>query len=96
MLKNLFNTKVKIELLEKKLSIDNQWIKVYTLWKEVWASIIVKDFSARGALYLFSIRYEKGFPVNFRVTVDDKVFTPTQSPIVEHLNGLVLFHARSN
>jgi hypothetical protein len=93
MFKNLFNTKIKIEALEKKLSGDNLWVSEFQLWKEVWASITIKDISSRRALYLFTIKWNKDFPSEFRVVINDKVFTPTQFPIVEPANDLVMFHA---
>ncbi|MDR3187464.1 MAG: hypothetical protein LBT63_03500 [Holosporaceae bacterium] len=96
MFKNLFDTKVKIEALEKKLSADNLWVSEYTLWKEVWASISIRDISARRALYLFRVKWLENFPRDFRVVVKDKTFTPTQFPIVEPANDLVLFHAVLN
>ncbi|MDR1375202.1 MAG: hypothetical protein LBJ45_00095 [Holosporaceae bacterium] len=93
MFKNLFNTKVKIEALEKKLSADNLWVSEYRLWKEVWASISIRDISSRRVLYLFRVKWLKDFPRDFRVVLKDKTFIPTQAPIAEPANDLVLFHA---
>ncbi|MDR1561241.1 MAG: hypothetical protein LBS23_02700 [Holosporaceae bacterium] len=93
MFNNLFNTKIKIETIEKKLSNDNLWILEYKLWKEVWASITIKDISSRRALYLFVIRWKRDFPTDFRVVIKDKIFTPTQFPVVEPAKDLLMFHA---
>jgi hypothetical protein len=93
MLKRLFNTKVRIESLEKKLSDENLWISEYKLWNQVWASISIKDISTRRTLYLFAVRWRRDFPKEFRVVVKDKIFKPTQPPILDSERGLVLFHA---
>ncbi|MDR0678311.1 MAG: hypothetical protein LBF44_02115 [Holosporaceae bacterium] len=92
----LFNTKVKIETLEKKLSKDNLWISEYKPWNEIWASISIKDISSRRVLYLFTIKWKRDFPREFRVVVRDRIFIPTQSPIFEPSRDLVLFHATIN
>jgi hypothetical protein len=84
---------VKIETVEKKLSDDNLWTQEYKPWKEVWASISLKDISSRRVLYLFSIRWKQEFPRKFRAIVKDMVFTPTQFPIIEPSQDLILFHA---
>jgi hypothetical protein len=91
--KRLFNTKIKIESLEKKLSTENLWIYEYKFWNEVWASISIKDISAKRVLYLFAIKWKCDFPSEFRVVVKDRIFTPTQPPIIEPAQDLVLFHA---
>ena len=93
MLKRLFNTKVRIEAAEKKLSDDNLWISEYKLWKEVWASISIKDISSKRVLYLFTIKWKHDFPHEFRAIVNDRVFTPTQFPVIEPSQDLILFHA---
>ncbi|MDR0968398.1 MAG: hypothetical protein LBL99_02040 [Holosporaceae bacterium] len=93
MLKRLFNTKVRIESVEKKLSDENLWVSEYKLWNEVWASISIKDISARRTLYLFAIKWRRDFPREFRVVIKDRIFTPTQQPIIEPSQDLVLFHA---
>ncbi|MDR0580725.1 MAG: hypothetical protein LBG04_01255 [Holosporaceae bacterium] len=93
MLRRLFNTRVKIEIIEKKLSDDNLWVSEYKLWKEIWASISLKDISSRRVLYLFSVRWKQEFPREFRAVVKDVVFTPTQFPIMEPSQDLILFHA---
>ncbi|MDR1982795.1 MAG: hypothetical protein LBQ08_03300 [Holosporaceae bacterium] len=92
----LFNTKIKIETLEKKLSQDNLWVSEYKFWNEVWASISIKDISSRRVLYLFTIKWKHDFPCEFRVSIKDKIFTPTQLPIVEPSQDLILFHATVN
>ncbi|MDR1551672.1 MAG: hypothetical protein LBS14_03280 [Holosporaceae bacterium] len=91
--KRLFNTKIKIESFEKRLSLDNLWISEYNLWKEVWASVSIKDISAKRVLYLFAIKWRHDFPKEFRVVIKDRIFMPTQRPIVEPSQDLVLFHA---
>lgn len=96
MLKHVFNTKVKIESLETTLSADNQWIPKYTPWGEAWASVSVKYMSSKGALYLFEVKWKNDFPRAFRVIMKDKIFTPTQSPITDPSNDLILFHATIN
>ncbi|MDR2765944.1 MAG: hypothetical protein LBB63_00560 [Holosporaceae bacterium] len=93
MFRKLFNTKVRVEALEKHLSDSNLWISEYKPWKEVWASITIKDISARRTLYLFALKWTVDFPREFRVVLKDKIFLPTQFPVVEPANDLVLFHA---
>jgi hypothetical protein len=93
MFKKLFNTRVKVEALEKRLSDNNLWISEYKPWKEVWASITLKDISTRRTLYLFTMKWTTDFPKEFRVIIKDKVFLPIQFPVVEPTNNLVLFHA---
>ncbi|MDR2724449.1 MAG: hypothetical protein LBB25_04625 [Holosporaceae bacterium] len=96
MLKRLLNTRIKIEIVEKKLSDDNLWILEHKLWREVWASISLKDISSRRVLYLFTVKWKCDFPREFRVIVKDKIFTPTQFPIMEPSQDLILFHAIIN
>ena len=43
--KQLFNTKIQIEKLHEKLSDDNRWFSEYISWKEMWASVLLKDGS---------------------------------------------------
>jgi hypothetical protein len=93
MRKNLFATKVKIEAIEKKLSNDNLWASEYVYWNELWASIFLKDISAKRVLYFFTIKWRKDFPVNCRVVVNDKIFVPTQPPIMDPSNDVIMFHA---
>jgi hypothetical protein len=94
-MRNLFNTKVKIEAADRKLSKSNVWILEYVYWNELWASIFIKDISARRALYLFVIKWRKDFPDDFRVVLNDKIFTPTQPPVRDPAKDLILFHATS-
>ncbi|MDR0555394.1 MAG: hypothetical protein LBG20_00035 [Holosporaceae bacterium] len=92
MRKRLFNVKVRIETLEKKLSAENLWVHEYSLWKEVWAAVSLKDISSTRALYLFTVRWSRDFPKEFRVVIKDKIFKPTQRPMMEPSQDLVLFH----
>ncbi|MDR3151220.1 MAG: hypothetical protein LBT67_00010 [Holosporaceae bacterium] len=92
-MRNLFNTKVKIETAEKKLSESNVWILEYVYWNDLWASIFIKDISARRALYLFVIKWRKDFPDNFRIALNGKIFMPTQLPVRDPAKDLILFHA---
>jgi hypothetical protein len=93
MLARLFNTRVRIESVERKLSDENLWVSEYTLWKEVWASISIKDITAKKVIYMFTIKWKQDFPREFRVMVKDKIFTPTQFPIIDPAQDLILFHA---
>jgi hypothetical protein len=79
--------------LERKLSAENLWISEYKPWGDVWASITIKDISAKRALYLFAIRWMCNFPREFRVVVGDKIFAPTQPPVFEPSQNLILFCA---
>lgn len=91
--KQIFNTKVQIEELRKKLSDDNRWISEYAFWKEMWASVSLKDISSKRALYLFAIKWKQQFPTEFRVKINGCVFMPTQSAITDPANDTILFHA---
>jgi head-tail adaptor len=93
MKKRLFNTKIKVEKMEKKLSAENCWVSEYVFWKEVWASISIKDISSKRVLYLFVIKWREDFPNLFRIKINEKIFTPTQSAILDPSSDLVLFHA---
>jgi hypothetical protein len=89
----LFNTKIKIERLEKTLSEKNCWTSKYIFWKDVWASVMVKDITSKKALFFFVVKWKQDFPTSFRVKIGDKIFMPTQSPVVDPSNDTVLFHA---
>lgn len=91
--KRLFNTRIEIEKEIKELSDDNRWISKYGIWKEMWASVMLKDISSKRALYLFVVKWKDDFPQNFRVKINDKIFTPTQSAIVDTADDAILFHA---
>lgn len=91
--KQLFNTKIQIEKLNEKLSDDNRWISEYVFWKEIWASVSLKDISSKRASYLFTVKWKQDFPQKFRVKINEKVFMPTQSAIVDPENESILFHA---
>lgn len=91
--KRIFNTKIKLEKLNEKLSDDNRWTSEYENWNEVWASVSLKDISSKRALYLFVIKWRQDFPTKFRVKINEKIFMPTQSAIVDPANDTILFHA---
>ena len=91
--KQLFNTKIQIEKQNEKLSDDNRWISEYVFWKEMWASISLKYISSKRTSYLFAIKWKQDFPQKFRVKINDKIFTPTQSAVVDPANDTILFHA---
>ncbi|MDR1235500.1 MAG: hypothetical protein LBJ96_00680 [Holosporaceae bacterium] len=89
----LFTTRVKIEILEKKLSAENSWISEYKPWKEIWAAISLKNISRKGALYIFAVKWRGDFPREFRAIINDRIFMPTQTPASEISEDLILFHA---
>ncbi len=91
--KQLFNTKIQIERLNEKLSDDNRWISEYIFWKEMWASVTLKYISSKRVLYLFAIKWKNDFPQKFRIKINEKIFTPTQSAIVDPSSDTILFHA---
>lgn len=94
--RRLFNNKVQIETREKILTNDNRWISKYSFWKEVWASISIKDMSPKRTLYLFMIKWKHNLPSDFRVKLNDKIFFPTQIPVVDPCSDTVIFHAVVN
>lgn len=96
MRKTLFNTKVTIEKMEKTLSKENAWVSEYSFWKELWASVFLKDISPRRTLYFFTIKWNRDFPSIFRVKINDKIFMPTQLPIADTSKDEILFHATMN
>lgn len=91
--KQLFNTKITVEKTEDILSDDNRWIAEHTEWQKMWASVSLKDISAKRAIYLFAVRARSDFPKKFRIKINDKVFIPTQSAIKDPVNDVILFHA---
>lgn len=91
--KRLFNTRIKIEKEINELSEDNRWISKYVLWKEVWASVMLKDISSRRTLYLFVVKWKDDFPQKFRVNINDKMFIPTQPAVANPADDTILFHA---
>lgn len=93
MKRRFFNNKITIEKEEKFLDENNIWNTKYTFWKNLWASILLKEISSRRQLYLFCIRWMRDFPSNFRVKIGDKIFVPTQFPALDPPNGVILFHA---
>ena len=88
-----FNVKVKVEKLEKVLAEDHTWKTNYVPWKEVWASIQLKDITITKGHYLFAIKWKGDFPVEFRVIFRNTVFTPTQQVVVDFKNEVLTFHA---
>lgn len=91
--KRLFNTHIKIEKEVQELSDNNRWISHYILWKEMWASVMLKDISSRRVLYLFVVKWKDDFPQKFRVKINDKIFIPTQPAIADAADDSVIFHA---
>jgi hypothetical protein len=93
MFKKTFDTKIKIEKLEEKLSEENCWISEYVFWKEVWASIFVKKTLSRHALHVFIIKWKHEFPQAFRVKIKNRIFIPVQDPIIDQSEDIIVFHA---
>lgn len=91
--KRLFNTRIEIEKEVEELSEDNRWVSKYVLWKEMWASVTLKDVSSRRVLYLFIMKWKDNFPQKFRVKINNKIFTPTQSAVANAADDTILFHA---
>ena len=89
----MFSTKIQIELQDKKLTTNNEWTTTYTPWRELWATVQLKDVSVTRALYLFAIKWRGEFPKKFRVKIKDSVFEPTQNVSFDFKNNLVIFHA---
>lgn len=96
MKKTLFNTKVTVEKIEKKLSEENIWFSEYIFWKELWASVILKEISTKRTLYIFIIKWNQSFPSSFRIKINNKIFIPTQPPVVDVSRDEILFHATIN
>ncbi len=95
MRRTFFNNRITIEKEEKVLSSDNVWISKYTEWKSMWASVLLRDLSKKNAVYLFCVRWINDFPTNFRIKIGDKMFIPTQLPVLDPPTGTILFHAVS-
>ena len=94
-MKKRFYNKVKIEKEVKKLSSEGLWVTNYEFWKEMWASIVIKEISTSKAVYLFQIKWRGEFPKNFRVMMNDEIFSPTQPPVTDIIGDTILFHAKA-
>ena len=95
-MKKSFSTRIKIEKEEKILSNENLWVTTYCFWKELWASVVMKELSSSKVTYLFKIKWKGVFPKNFRVIISDRIFLPTQTPEIDIVNDTILFHAKSS
>jgi len=93
MKQKIFSTKIQIERQEKHLSKNNEWITSYAPWRDLWATVQLKDISVTKALYLFAIKWKGEFPKKFRVKIKDSIFEPTQNISIDFKNNLVIFHA---
>ena len=94
-MKKQFYNKVKIETEIKKLSSEGLWVTNYEFWKELWASIVIKEISSSRVVYLFQIKWRGEFPKNFRVIMEDRIFSPTQPPVTDVIGDSILFHAKA-
>lgn len=93
MTERLFNTKIKIEKSERKLSENNTWKSEFTPWQELWASIQLGNIAITKTNYIFRVKWKGEFPKNFRVIVNDVIFLPTQTVAIDLKNDMVIFHA---
>lgn len=91
--KRLFNTKIKIEKLEKKLSENNTWKSEFLPWQELWASIQLENITMTKTNYIFRVKWRGEFPKKFRVIINDVIFLPTQMVAIDLKNDMVIFHA---
>ncbi len=91
--KRLFNTKIKIEKLEKKLSENNTWKSEFLPWQELWASIQLGNITITKTNYIFRVKWRGEFPKKFRVIINDVIFLPTQMVAIDLKNDMVIFHA---
>ncbi len=89
----IFNTKIKVEKLEKKLSGNNTWISEFVPWNELWASIHLGNIAITKTNYIFRVRWRGEFPKKFRVVVNNVIFIPTQTTAIDLKNDMVIFHA---
>ena len=89
----VFNTKIRIEKLEKKLSRSNTWKSEFIFWNELWASIELGNIAITKTNYVFRVKWRGEFPKKFRVVINDVIFIPTQTAAVDLKNDLVIFHA---
>ena len=94
-MKKRFYNKVRIEKEVKKLSPEGLWVTNYEFWKELWASIAIKEISTSKVVYLFQIKWRGEFPKNFRIIMNDEIFSPTQLPVTDVTGDTILFHAKA-
>ncbi len=93
MAERLFDTKIKIEKLDKKLSENNTWKSEFLPWQELWASIQLGNIAITKTNYIFRVKWRGEFPKKFRVLVNNVKFLPTQMVAVDLKNDIVIFHA---
>jgi len=93
MSERIFNTKIKIEKLEKKLSENNTWKTEFLPWQELWASIQLGNIAITKTNYIFRVKWKGEFPKKFRVVVNGVIFFPTQIAAIDLKNDVVIFHA---
>lgn len=93
MSERLFNTKIKIEKLERKLSENNTWKSEFLPWQELWASIQLENIAITKTNYIFRVKWRGEFPKKFRVIVNGVIFFPTQMAAIDLKNDMVIFHA---
>lgn len=93
MMERQFNTKIKIEKLEKRLSENNVWKSEFIPWQELWASIRLGNIAITKTNYIFRVKWRGDFPKKFRVVVNDVIFFPTQMVAIDLKNDEVIFHA---
>ena len=93
-MRRLFNTKVRIEKLEETLLENNTWKSEYVFWKDVWASIQLKNVTVNDARYLFIMKWKGDFPKKFRVIINGRIFMPTQKVVIDFQNDLIIFQAK--
>ena len=93
MMERQFNTKIKIEKLEKRLSENNVWKSEFIPWQELWASIQLGNIAITKTNYIFRVKWRGNFPKKFRVVVNDVIFFPTQMAAIDLKNDEVIFHA---
>ena len=93
MSERLFNTKIKIEKLERKLSENNTWKTEFLPWQEMWASIRLGNIAITKTNYIFRVKWRGEFPKKFRVIVNGVIFFPTQMAAIDLKNDMVIFHA---
>ena len=94
-MKKRFYNKVRIEKEVKKLSPEGLWVTNYEFWKELWAAIAIKEISTSKVVYLFQIKWRGEFPKNFRIIMNDEIFSPTQLPVTDVTGDTILFHAKA-
>lgn len=93
MSERLFNTKIEIEKLERKLSENNTWKSEFLPWQELWASIQLGNIAITKTNYVFRVKWRGEFPKKFRVIVNGVIFFPTQMVAIDLKNDLIIFHA---